>query len=53
MRKDGSPKIITTDKLPSYSAVFVRLELLTSDYVEAGPTIDVKINTYHIDGQSE
>ena len=53
MRKHGSPKIITTDKLATYGAVFLRLELLTSNYVEEGPTTDVKTRTYRFDGESE
>ena len=54
MRKHGSPKIITTDKLPSYTApLFVKLALPTSNYVEAGPTTDVKTHTYRFDGESE
>ena len=31
----------------------MRLELLTSNYVEAGPTTDVKTHTYRFDGESE
>jgi len=29
------------------------LELLTSNYVEAGPTTDVKTHIYRLDGESE
>jgi len=32
--------------------LFVRLELLTDNYVEAGPTTDVKTHTYRFDGES-
>ena len=53
MREHGSPKIITTDKLPSYSAAFREIGFLTSNYVEAGPATDIKIHTYRFDGESE
>ena len=33
--------------------LFVRLELLTDNYVEAGLTTDVKTHTYRFDGESE
>ena len=33
--------------------LFVRLELLTSNYVGVGPTTDVKTHTYRFDGESE
>ena len=54
MRKHGSPKIITTDKLPSYGAAFREIGVAgQADYVEAGPTTDVKTHTYRFDGESE
>ena len=33
--------------------LFVKLALPTSNYVEAGPTTDVKTHTYRFDGESE
>ena len=33
--------------------LFVRLELLTDNYVEAGPTTDVKTHTYRFEGENE
>ena len=33
--------------------LFVKLALPTSNYVEAGPTTDVKTHTYRLDGESE
>ena len=53
MRKHGSPKIITTDKLPSYGAAFREIGVADSNYVEAGPTTDVKIHTCHFDDENE
>ncbi len=51
MRKDGSPKIITTDKLPSYQAAFREIGVADRNYVAAGQTIDVKIRTCLFDGE--
>ena len=53
MRKHGSPKIITTDNLPSYGAAFRKIGVADKELLEAGPTIDVKTHTYHFDGESE
>ena len=40
MRKHGSPKIITTDKLPSYGAAFREIGVVDQvNYVVADPTI--------------
>jgi len=33
--------------------LFVRLDLLTSNYAEAGPTTDAKIHIYHFDDENE
>ena len=33
--------------------LFVRLELLTSNYVVGDPTTDARIRTYHFDDESE
>ena len=54
MRKHGSPKIITTDKLASYGAAFREIGVARQvNYAEAGPTTDAKIRTCHFDDENE
>ena len=53
MRKHGSPKIITTDKLPSYGAAFREIGVADKQLCGGGPTTDVKTHTYRLDGESE
>ena len=53
MRKHGSPRLLQRISYHPIALLFVRLELLTDNYVEAGPTTDVKTHTYRFDGESE
>ena len=54
MRKHGSPKIITTDKLPSYGAAFREIGVADQTIMrQAGPTTDAKIRTCHFDDENE
>jgi putative transposase len=52
MRKHGSPKIITTDKLGSYGAALREIGVVgSSAYVAADPTTYVKIHICHFDDE--
>ena len=53
MRKYGSPKIITTDKLASYGAAFREIGVVDRQLCGAGQTIGVKIRTCHFDDKNE
>ena len=49
IRKHGSPKIITTDKLATYRAVFRKKVLQNDSCAVAERTTDVKTNTCYFD----
>ena len=53
MRKHGSPRLSQRISYHPIALLFVKLALPTSNYVEAGPTTDVKTHTYRFDGESE
>ena len=53
MRKHGSPRLSQRISYHLTVPLFVKLALPTSNYVEAGPTTDVKTHTYRFDGESE
>ena len=47
------PRLLQQTSYHPMAPLFVRLELLTSNYAAAGQTIGVKIRTCHFDGESE
>ena len=54
MRKHGSPKIITTDKLASYGAAFREIGVARSSIMRRpGKQSDVKIHICHFDDENE
>jgi hypothetical protein len=52
MRKHGSPKIITTDKLASYRAAFREKVLQNVSCAVVERTTDVKTHTFHFDDEN-
>jgi len=53
MRKHGSPKIITTDKLGSYGAAFREIGVVDRQLCGGRQTIGVKIRTCHFDDKNK